>query len=87
MDALTDRQTEILAFITTYYRQHGYGPTLRELMDEFGITSMNGAKSHVDRLRHKGAIEPAPPNHARVIVPTRSGNVCPCCGQQKKGKP
>ena len=39
---LTDRQREILDFITQSIRERGYPPTLREIGVHFGIRSTNG---------------------------------------------
>ena len=44
---LTDRQREILDFITQSIRDRGYPPTLREIGIHFGIKSTNGVLSPV----------------------------------------
>lgn len=67
---LTDRQARILAFITAYVRRRGSGPSVRELMLEFGVTSPNGMLCHLHALRKKGAIV-WEPKEARTIRPTR----------------
>ena len=68
---LTDRQREILDFITRSIRDRGYPPTLREIGLHFGIRSTNGVNDHLRALEKKGhlqredlksrALRPVPP--------------------------
>ena len=51
---LTPRQQEVLDFIRD--RTRSYGPTIREIMAEFGFTSPNGAVCHLVALERKGLI-------------------------------
>ncbi|MCA9677843.1 MAG: transcriptional repressor LexA [Kofleriaceae bacterium] len=53
-DALTDRQREILDFITASINERGYPPTLREIGEHFGIRSTNGVNDHLKALEKKG---------------------------------
>ncbi len=53
-DALTDRQREILDFITSSITERGYPPTLREIGEHFGIRSTNGVNDHLKALEKKG---------------------------------
>lgn len=53
-DALTDRQREILDFITASITERGYPPTLREIGEHFGIRSTNGVNDHLKALEKKG---------------------------------
>jgi len=53
-DALTDRQREILDFITRSIAKRGYPPTLREIGSHFGIKSTNGVNDHLRALEKKG---------------------------------
>ncbi|GHV27208.1 LexA repressor [Spirochaetia bacterium] len=52
MKGLTQRQKEVLDFITDYITIHAYPPTIREIGDSFGI-SVKGAYDHVEALRKK----------------------------------
>ena len=54
---LTDRQREILEFITQSIRERGYPPTLREIGVHFGIRSTNGVNDHLRALEKKGYLE------------------------------
>jgi repressor LexA len=51
---LTDRQREVLDFITGSIRKRGYPPTLREIGSHFGIRSTNGVNDHLRALEKKG---------------------------------
>jgi repressor LexA len=54
---LTDRQREILDFITQSIRDRGYPPTLREIGLHFGIRSTNGVNDHLRALEKKGYLQ------------------------------
>lgn len=53
---LTARQQEIYDFISTAIRDHGYPPTIREIMDAFDIASTNGVRTTLAALEKKGYI-------------------------------
>ncbi len=55
-DALTDRQQQILDFISTSIAERGYPPTLREIGEHFGIRSTNGVNDHLKALEKKGVL-------------------------------
>ncbi|GHV76536.1 LexA repressor [Spirochaetia bacterium] len=52
MKGLTQKQKEVLGFITEYITIHAYPPTIREIGDHFEI-SVKGAYDHVEALRKK----------------------------------
>jgi len=56
-DLLTDRQREILDFITRSITSRGYPPTLREIGTHFGIRSTNGVNDHLRALEKKGYLQ------------------------------
>lgn len=51
---LTDRQQEILDFISQFRNENGFPPTLREIGRQFDISSTFGVKRHLDALAKKG---------------------------------
>src|SRR5262245_48099137 len=53
---LTDRQREIYEFIRDKIDSRGYGPTVREIGEGFGIKSPNGVMCHLKALEKKGLI-------------------------------
>ena len=63
---LTDRQRAVYEFIRDKIRNRGYGPTVREIGDQFGISSPNGVMCHLKALERKQLIT-REPNMARAI--------------------
>ncbi len=53
---LTNRQREIYDFIRERIERRGYGPTVREIGEGFGIKSPNGVMCHLKALEKKGLI-------------------------------
>src|SRR3974377_772149 len=54
---LTERQREIYDFIRQKIEGRGYGPTVREIGQAFGIRSPNGVMCHLKALEKKGLIK------------------------------
>src|SRR5918999_1263785 len=57
MDALTERQDEILRLIRELTEVSGYPPTRAEIAERMGFRSVNAAEQHLRALEKKGAIE------------------------------
>ena len=57
MNALTERQQQILGFIRGKQDSGGLTPTLREIAAHFRFRSPNAALAHVRALRHKGFLK------------------------------
>src|ERR1041384_7494239 len=88
-DALTQRQREILDFISASIVERGFPPTLREIGEHFSIKSTNGVNDHLKALEKKGhlrredlksrAMRPVLPDGAEIVPLRRSpmgtGNV------------
>jgi repressor LexA len=70
-DQLTDRQRTVYDFIRDKIVNRGYGPTVREIGTEFGISSPTGVMCHLKALEKKGLIKRSP-NKARAIELTRA---------------
>jgi repressor LexA len=66
MDQLTERQKDVYEFVRDKIRNRGYGPTVREIGDQFGISSPNGVMCHLKALEKKGMIT-REPNMSRAI--------------------
>lgn len=66
LEALTSRQREIYEFIRSKIQGRGYGPTVREIGNQFGIKSPNGVMCHLKALQKKGLIH-REPNMSRAI--------------------
>lgn len=70
LDQLTERQQKVYQFIHEKITQRGYGPTVREIGERFGISSPNGVMCHLKALEKKGLIRRSP-NKSRAIELTR----------------
>ncbi|TWT39453.1 transcriptional repressor LexA [Blastopirellula retiformator] len=66
LDQLTQRQRAVFSFIRDKIVSRGYGPTVREIGDEFKISSPNGVMCHLKALEKKGLIS-RQPNMSRAI--------------------
>jgi repressor LexA len=66
MEQLTKRQRAVYEFIRDKIRNRGYGPTVREIGEQFGISSPNGVMCHLKALEKKGLIT-REPNMSRAI--------------------
>lgn len=82
MKTATARQQEILDGITSWIRDNGTPPTIRELCKVFGIRSKNGIACHVKALMKKGLLRRGEFKQARSLLPTVN-EFCPCCGKRK----
>lgn len=63
---LTEKQEHILQFISEFTDDHGYPPSIRDIGDGFGISSLRGVTVHLDALERKGFIKRS--NTARSIT-------------------
>ncbi len=63
---LTSRQRQVFDFIRAKITGRGYGPTVREIGDNFSISSPNGVMCHLKALEKKGLIS-REPNMSRAI--------------------
>ncbi len=57
---LAPRQRELLSYLYTFTRLNGYQPSYREMMERFGMKSINAPKVHLIALKKKGWIETSP---------------------------
>lgn len=74
-DRLTDRQRQVLQYISQSIRSRGYPPTLREIGQHMQIRSTNGVNDHLRALEKKGYLErhDLKSRALRVKEPTASG--------------
>jgi len=56
MKELTERQKEVISFISDYIKEHSYPPAIRDIAAYFSI-SVKGAHDHITALRKKGHIK------------------------------
>ena len=78
-DALTQRQREILDFISASIVERGFPPTLREIGEHLNIKSTNGVNDHLKALEKKGHLrrEDLKSRAMRPVLPDGSGEVVP----------
>jgi repressor LexA len=63
---VTRRQKEILDFVTKHLDKKGYAPTIEEIGDEFGLSSLATVHKHLTNLQEKGLIKRAA-NRSRAL--------------------
>ncbi len=86
---LTDRQRDVLGFISDSIRKRGYPPTLREIGSHFGIRSTNGVNDHLRALEKKGFLH-REDLKSRALRPLVSGDdfvEVPVLGKVAAGQP
>src|SRR5262244_2429758 len=78
-DALTQRQRDILDFISASIVERGFPPTLREIGEHFNIRSTNGVNDHLKALEKKGHLrrEDLKSRAMRPVLPDGSGELVP----------
>ena len=95
---LTKRQLEVLTFIKGHIKEHGYGPSLRDICAFLSIKGPNNARKHLNSLEKKGFIkrEPRKSRAIEVIdlqadspVPSLAPNAVsiPIAGRVRAGAP
>lgn len=86
---LTERQEDILSFVSNFASEHGYPPTVREIGEHFGFL-WPAARGHLKALERKGVIK-IKPSKSRGIEITRltssEGVSIPVAGKIKAGRP
>ncbi len=86
---LTDRQRDVLDFISDSIRKRGYPPTLREIGSHFGIRSTNGVNDHLRALEKKGYLhrEDLKSRALRPLVTDEDFVEIPVLGKVAAGQP
>src|SRR5262249_29070884 len=75
MEALTERQAEILRLVRELTEVSGYPPTRAEIAQKMGFRSVNAAEQHLRALEKKGAIErPAGASRGIRVRDARGGS-------------
>jgi len=57
METLTEKQDAVLKYIEKYQMKHGKSPTIREMREQFGVSSDNSILKHLKALEEKGYIK------------------------------
>ena len=87
---LTKRQREIYDFVRGFLEAHGYAPSLEEIAEHFGLSSVATVHEHLENLQSKGALR-RDPNRSRAVEITLHQRVAaveiPLYGQVAAGQP
>jgi repressor LexA len=88
---LTKTQKEILEFIERFIQSHGYSPSLEEIGDHFGYTSLATVHKHLTHLKEKKLIRRKHYSSRSIeLVPVESetdGTEVPLLGYVAAGRP
>jgi repressor LexA len=63
---LTKRQKQLVDYLQNYIEEHGYAPTLAEIGQYFGLSSLATVHKHLHNLETKGFIRRTH-NHSRAL--------------------
>ena len=71
---LTERQRRVYELIRELILNRGYGPTVREIGEAFGIKSPNGVMCHLRAFGAEGPDSPKPKQIASDRIDRRASN-------------
>jgi len=85
---LTKKQKEVLDFVQSFTKEHGYGPSLKEIQNAMEFTSHSTAQFHINQLAEKGFLKKSS-GVARGIEPLKREDVVeiPILGTVPAGGP
>lgn len=69
---LTKRQRQIYDFVRDFLDERGYAPSLEEIADHFGLSSVATVHEHLSNLETKGLLR-RDPHRSRALEVTRPG--------------
>lgn len=64
---LYERQRQILDYLSQYIQRNGFAPSLREIADAMGLSSLATVHEHLSQLQHKGVIKVGGRGKSRVL--------------------
>lgn len=67
-----NRRDEVKQFVVEFTREHGFGPTVREITKAVGLSSPSSTLHHLDVLEQSGDIKRTR-NRARTVVAMEEG--------------
>jgi repressor LexA len=88
-ESLTDRQQQVLEFISHSITERGYPPTLREIGEHMKIRSTNGVNDHLKALERKGYLmrEELKSRALRPVATAGQAVEVPVVGRVAAGRP
>ena len=73
MKEITERQKEVLSYISNYTDENSFPPTVREISDHFGIT-IRAIQDHIIALQKKGFLSQSQKRSRSIKVLSESSN-------------
>ena len=88
MKKLSERQQQILDYITDFTATEGYPPSVREICNHVGLSSPSSVQSHLEKLRDAGYLQKADGKMRTAVVtnPAPHGQI-PILGKVAAGMP
>jgi len=74
MASLTKRQKEVLDFLRNFIRERGYSPSLEEIANGLGLSSVATVHKHLAHLKRKGFIKREPNRRRSVELGESAGD-------------
>ena len=85
MARTSNKRQEILAYIKSFYRNRGYAPSVREIMDGVGLRSTASVHYHMNALRDSGELTIDQYKNRAIRMPQSEG--IPIIGVVTAGQP
>jgi len=88
--ALTDRQQALLDYLASFMAKQGYAPTLQEIAQAFGFSSLQAVKDHLQALERKGYVRRWPGRRRAIALVSQLQSVAhgiPLLGRVPAGTP
>jgi len=54
--SITPRQREVMEFIRTFTKEHGFSPSQPEIAKAIGVANQSGVQGHLNKLEARGWI-------------------------------
>ncbi len=86
---LSPRQKSLLTYIETFLAERGYIPTLAEMAEALGVSSLQAVKDHLTALERKGYLRryPGRPRAIELLSRRSENKGIPILGQIRAGLP
>jgi len=86
---LSPRQKSLLTYLETFLAERGYIPTLAEMAEALGVSSLQAVKDHLTALERKGYLRryPGRPRAIELLSRRSENKGIPILGQIRAGLP
>lgn len=85
---ITKKQKDVLSFVQTHSKKKGYAPSLEEICEHFGLSSVSTAHFHISKLKTEGHLEKLKNRARGISVPDKEALVkIPLLGTIAAGEP